>query len=39
MDREEEFKKGIEALEAQLRDRKASLPAHSVRPEQLLVIE
>jgi len=39
MDREEEFKKGIEALEAQLRDREASLPAHSVRPDQMLAIE
>jgi hypothetical protein len=39
MDREEELKKGIEALEAQLRDREASLPAHSVRPDQMLAIE
>lgn len=39
MGREEELKKEIEALEAELRDREASLPAHSVRPQQLLVIE
>jgi len=39
MDREEELKKGIGALEAQLRDREASLPAHSVRPDQVLAIE
>jgi hypothetical protein len=39
MGREEELKKDIEALEAQLREREASLPAHSVRPEQLLAIE
>jgi hypothetical protein len=39
MDREEELKKGIEALEEQLRDREASLPAHSVRPDQMLAIE
>jgi hypothetical protein len=39
MDREEELQKEIETLEAQLRDREASLPAHSVRPQQMLVIE
>jgi hypothetical protein len=39
MGREEELKKEIAALEAELRDREASLPAHSVRPQQLLVIE
>ena len=39
MGREEELEKEIEALEAQLREREASLPAHSVRPEQLLAIE
>jgi hypothetical protein len=39
MDREEELEKEIRALEAQLWDREASLPAHSVRPQQLLVIE
>jgi hypothetical protein len=39
MGREEELAKEIEALEAQLREREASLPAHSVRAEQMLVIE
>ena len=39
MGREEELEKEIKALEAQLRDREASLPAHSVRPQQILVIE
>jgi hypothetical protein len=39
MDKEEELKKGIEALEEQLKDREASLPAHSVRPDQMLAIE
>jgi hypothetical protein len=39
MGRKEELEKEIEALETQLREREASLPAHSVRPEQLLAIE
>lgn len=39
MGREEELEKEIEALEAQLREREASLPAHSVRPQQMLIIE
>jgi hypothetical protein len=39
MDREEELEKEIKVLEAQLRDREASLPAHSVRPQQIVVIE
>jgi hypothetical protein len=39
MDREEVLEKEIQELEAQLRDREASLPAHSVRPQQMLVIE
>jgi len=39
MGKEEALEKEIEALEAQLREREASLPAHSVRPEQLLAIE
>jgi hypothetical protein len=39
MDREEELEKEIEALEAQLREREDSLPAHSLRPQQILVIE
>jgi hypothetical protein len=37
--RKEALEKDIEALEAELREREASLPAHSVRPEQLLAIE
>ena len=39
MGREEELEKEIKELEAQLRDREVSLPAHSVRPQQILVIE
>ena len=39
MGRQEKLEKEIRALEAQLKEREASLPAHSVRPEQLLVIE
>ena len=39
MAREEEWEKEIEALEEQLREREASLPAHSVRPQQIVVIE
>lgn len=37
--REEELEKEIAELKAQLRDREDSLPAHSVRPQQMLVIE
>jgi hypothetical protein len=36
---EEELEEEIKALEAELREREASLPAHSVRPEQILAIE
>jgi len=39
MGKEEELKREIEELEAKLQDREDSLPAHSVRPEQMLVIE
>lgn len=39
MDREEVLEKQIQELEAQLRDREDSLPAHSVQPQQMLVIE
>jgi len=39
MDRKETLEKEIKDLEAQLRDREASLPAHSVRPQQILIIE
>ncbi len=37
--RKEELEKKLEDLKEQLRDREAALPAHSVRPHQLLVIE
>ena len=39
MDREEVLEKEIKDLEAQLRDREDSLPAHSVQPHQILLIE
>ena len=39
MGNEEELKKEIRDLEEKLEDREASLPAHSVRPQQMLVIE
>ncbi len=39
MGTEEELKKEIQALEEKLKEREASLPAHSVRPQQMLVIE
>ena len=39
MGREEDLEKEIRELEAKLKDREASIPAHSVRPEQMLVIE
>lgn len=39
MGREEELEKEIKELEAQLREREVSVPAHSVRPQQILVIE
>jgi len=37
--REQELKQEIRDLEEKLKDREASLPAHSVRPQQMLVIE
>jgi hypothetical protein len=37
--REQELKQEILALEEKLKDREASLPAHSVRPQQMLAIE
>jgi len=37
--REEELEKEIVELKTQLRDREDSLPVHSVRPQQILVIE
>jgi hypothetical protein len=39
MGTEEELKKEIQELEGKLKDREASLPAHSVRPQQMLAIE
>lgn len=39
MGTEEELEEEIKALEGELKEREASLPAHSVRPEQMLVIE
>ena len=39
MIREEELEKEIRELEAKLKDREDSLPAHSVRPQQMLLIE
>lgn len=39
MDRKEELKREIETLKQRLADREAALPAHSVRPHQMLAIE
>jgi len=39
MGREQELKQEIRDLEEKLKDRETSLPAHSVRPQQMLVIE
>ena len=39
MEREQALKKEIRELEEKLKDREASLPAHSVRPQQMLAIE
>lgn len=39
MGKEEDLEKEIAELKAQLRDREDSLPAHSVRPHQILLIE
>ncbi len=38
-DRRENLTKEIEALRAELREREKALPAHTIRPHQLLVIE
>ncbi|HUT51827.1 MAG TPA: histidine kinase [bacterium] len=35
----DELEQEFERLEAELRDRQAALPAHSVRPGQILAIE
>ena len=39
MGREQELRKELQELEEKLKDREASLPAHSVRPQQMLAIE
>jgi len=39
MGNEEELKNEIRELEEELKDRQDSLPAHSIRPQQMLVIE
>jgi len=39
MDKEEKLKKEIKDLEERLKDREEALPAHSVRPHQILLIE
>ena len=39
IEREKELESAIEKLEAELKDREAALPAHSVQPQHLLVIE
>ena len=39
MNEEEELERDIKELEERLRDRELALPAHSIRPSQLLLIE
>jgi hypothetical protein len=39
MGREQDLEREIRELEERLRDRELALPAHSMRPSQLLVIE
>lgn len=39
MGKEEELEKEIEELEEKLKDREDALPAHSVQPQQMLLIE
>lgn len=39
MGKEEDLEKELRVLEAKLRDRKNSIPAHSPRPQQILLIE
>jgi len=39
MGTEEKLEKEIRELEEKLKDRQDSLPAHSIRPQQMLVIE
>ena len=38
-ERREDLQKKIEKLQAELQERKLSLPAHSIRPHQLMIIE
>ena len=39
MNKEEELKKEIKELEEKLKDREDALPAHSVKPNQMLIID
>ncbi len=39
MDKEEDLKKEIKNLEEKLKDREDALPAHSVKPQQMLIID
>jgi hypothetical protein len=39
MNEEEELERDITELEERLKDRELALPAHSIRPSQLLLIE
>ena len=39
MDKEEDLKKEIKNLEEKLKDREDALPAHSVKPNQMLIID
>ena len=39
MNEEQELEKEIRELEERLKDRELALPAHSIRPSQLLLIE
>jgi len=39
MNEEQELEREIRELEERLRDRELALPAHSIRPSQLLLIE
>ena len=38
-ERREDLRREIESLRAELQGRKLSLPAHSIRPQQFLIIE
>jgi len=39
MDKEAEIKKEIKEIEEKLKDREDALPAHSVKPQQMLIID